>query len=609
MLEFTPGFNIVAGQNNSGKTALLEMLSLDFAQKPHRSLKTVPFRSARVTQPSSAELSFTASRAEIQELLPYMGSFLLPAPMPDSAFARENGITDTSPQSGLRLQSAVFSQDALEFSVKRIGVTPEPQWALQREPSYGLYPVWAASGPNHQAFVYNKDSGGKFTSAAHTQSNAPDIGIQFANHLPRHVYRFAAERLKLGRGMHGPNSILARDASNLPEVLGRLNRNIDRFLQLNQEVSGILPNVRRISVEDQSNNQISIVVWSHDPGSYRDDLAIPLEECGTGVGQVVAMVYVVLMSESPQTIIIDEPQSFLHPGAARKLVEFLKRNAKHQFIVATHSATIISAANPSTITLARFANSETTFQQLDAEKEKGIQATMAELGVRLSDAFGADDILWVEGVTEEKCFRLIIEKLLHRSLTGTEILPIRQTGDLEARDARKIFEIYNSLSKGASLLPPAIAFMLDGECRDEPQRNELYKLSANLAFFLPRRMFENYLLNADAIAAVANDTTGFRQAAATAQEIKHLIEKKLGDRGYYCPKTDLSDAQVRIACVDAARILKETFNELSESRVAYDKPRHGLALTHWLIKNQPSDLRDIAELLSHVLKGKPPTEG
>lgn len=41
-LELTPGFNLITGQNNAGKTALLEALSLTFGSKPHRSLKTMP---------------------------------------------------------------------------------------------------------------------------------------------------------------------------------------------------------------------------------------------------------------------------------------------------------------------------------------------------------------------------------------------------------------------------------------------------------------------------------------------------------------------------------------------------------------------------------------
>jgi predicted ATPase len=45
---------------------------------------------------------------------------------------------------------------------------------------------------------------------------------------------------------------------------------------------------------------------------------------------VLAILYVVMTSNHPQTIIIDEPQSFLHPGAVKKLIEVLKQYPQHQ---------------------------------------------------------------------------------------------------------------------------------------------------------------------------------------------------------------------------------------------------------------------------------------
>ena len=41
-LEFSCGMNVIVGQNNTGKTALLEALSLNFSGLPHRSIKTLP---------------------------------------------------------------------------------------------------------------------------------------------------------------------------------------------------------------------------------------------------------------------------------------------------------------------------------------------------------------------------------------------------------------------------------------------------------------------------------------------------------------------------------------------------------------------------------------
>ena len=41
-VEFGPGFNVIVGRNNSGKSALLEAISLGFEAVPHRSPVTIP---------------------------------------------------------------------------------------------------------------------------------------------------------------------------------------------------------------------------------------------------------------------------------------------------------------------------------------------------------------------------------------------------------------------------------------------------------------------------------------------------------------------------------------------------------------------------------------
>src|SRR5262249_35224746 len=61
---------------------------------------------------------------------------------------------------------------------------------------------------------------------------------------------------------------------------------------------------------------------------------------------ILAIVYVIVTADYPHVMLLDEPQSFLHPGAARKLIDVLARYPQHQYIVATHSSAIISACDP-----------------------------------------------------------------------------------------------------------------------------------------------------------------------------------------------------------------------------------------------------------------------
>jgi predicted ATPase len=599
-LEFTPGFNIISGQNNSGKTALLEALGLKFIWNPHRSLRTIPVRDAAPGQLSWADVSFTSAPKELQEfMLSEPGAtYTVPKPEVNSRFAQEISFSDDSVEAAQRLLNAIFSRDDLTFKIRfQIGPGQVFQPTPSNAPSYGLYKA-QGSVDSWRSVSFRPKANGQFEVIGQQQANG-DVGFQLVRFFMRNVYRFSAERLKVGRSAHGAHPILQQDASNLPQVLDLLQHNPSRFRDLNKHLNVILPQVRHISVRPIDQMQVEIVVWCHDPETRREDLVVPLSESGTGIGQVLAVLYVVLTSDRPQTIIIDEPQSFLHPGAARKLIEFLKLHPQHQFIIATHSATIISAANPRTITLATFQDGESALQQLDVDAEKGIQKTLIELGIRLSDLFGADKILWVEGRTEEKCFPIIVEKLMHRPLMGIEILGIVQTGDLEGRDAKKIFKIYRSLAQGASLLPPAVAFVLDDEGRNDATKKELLTMSGDLALFLPRRMYENYLLNAEAIAEVANSIENFRATPITSAEVSAAMEKRLNATEYFRTPKIPEDP---IRNVDAGKVLSEIFSELSETRVSYQKVPHGVALTERLIKNAPEELREVVGMLSTVLK-------
>ena len=121
-----------------------------------------------------------------------------------------------------------------------------------------------------------------------------------------------------------------------------------------------------------------------------------------------------------------------------------------------------------------------------------------------------------------------------------------------------------------------------------------------MARFLPRRMYENYLLNATAIAETVNVLDNSRPDPLTPEKVSAAIETRLNTPEYFrAPLKTLDD---RIRNVDAATVLSEIFSEFSDTRVAYQKVVHGVALTEWLIEHAPADLREIVEMLAGVLK-------
>src|SRR5919198_805228 len=82
-IALTPGFNVIVGQNNVGKSALVEALSLRAGHKPHRSLTTAPTSRSVVNSTSTTHVAIRLDQSELRELLRIVqasSALLVPAP-------------------------------------------------------------------------------------------------------------------------------------------------------------------------------------------------------------------------------------------------------------------------------------------------------------------------------------------------------------------------------------------------------------------------------------------------------------------------------------------------------------------------------------------------
>ncbi len=590
-LNLTPGFNVIVGQNNAGKTTLAEVLSLEFEDKPHRSLRTIPYPNTLYPQVSTANVAFHLDEGEAEELLiNTYGGFYVPLRQREST---PEAITEAATSFLTALHNSSILQCIYQRRDFDSAYLESYGWQDNNSPQI----QFSVDIAQHR-LEYERNS-----TVIGQRLNY--YGLHLARLLRARVYCFKAERLNISNHTFGMQTVLLPNASNLAEVLHNLQgSNPSRFRRFNEYISTIFPEIKWIAVPSgPASNEVQILVWSIEPNTEREDLAIPLSESGTGIGQALAILYVVLTATFPRTIIIDEPQSFLNPGAVRKLIEILKQHPQHQFIITTHSPEIVSITNPKTLFLLRKVDTETVIELLDSTKAQDQLLLLLEVGARLSDVFGADNILWVEGSTEELCFPLIVEKVLRRPLAGTKIMGVLQTGDFEGRHSEAIFQIYKRLSEAGGLIPPAIGFIFDQEGRSRQEQEDLIRRSRGSVIFLPRRMFENYLLNPHAIAHVVSEIEGFRDSQITLDEVENWLQCHHSDRRYYGTPIDESEltSDRWKQHVHGAKLLEDLFKELSELRIYYDKIEHGLALTKWIIENATTDLSELANLIASKL--------
>lgn len=189
-------------------------------------------------------------------------------------------------------------------------------------------------------------------------------------------------------------------------------------------------------------------------------------------------------------------------------------------------------------------------------------------------------------------------------MRGIQILAIKNTDDFQGKRAHIIFDIYDKLSGGKSLFPPAIGFILDREGRTEQVIEDLRKRSQNLVEFLPRRMYENYLLHPKAIVSVINEEDNIlREKPLDTAYVEEWLKKKKQDRVFLpqnISNNKLCDSKW-FCLVDGANLLNELFIEFSGGRVEFRKTKHSYKLTEWLIENQPDYLSELANFLTAVL--------
>jgi hypothetical protein len=238
----------------------------------------------------------------------------------------------------------------------------------------------------------------------------------------------------------------------------------------------------------------------------------------------------------------------------------------------------------------------TTIEQVDAGETRQLRMLLLEVGSKLSDVFGADSVLWVEGKTEEICFPSIVEKLLGK-IPGVRIIGVLHTGDFDAQDARTVFRVYERLTEGKVLLPPAVAFIFDRELRSEKDRNDIIRQSHGKVGFLKRRTYENYLLHTDAIAAVMNQSAAFVENPIDPARIQAWLDAHAKEDKYYLR----SKTRDFLLDVDAPKLLSDLFSELSEAKLEYNKVEHSVAITEWLLEHKKDAFAEIATLLKERL--------
>jgi energy-coupling factor transporter ATP-binding protein EcfA2 len=580
-LHFKPGLNLVVGQNNVGKSSLLEALRPSLSEVQHISLeafriedRSQPYQEVEISL-GGAEIKQTILRANIQVAWPL-----------------ESNLADVSPEA---IDREILGNNRYTCRIRR---TPNGYLVPEGLPTHLRFDrppeLHILLGPNRPNVICQGQGHGG-------QDGLPELIRQ---RWHSHMFWFDAQRHAIGECQQQDVRRLRPDAADLPAFLHILRgARPNLFEKIVEQLRFVIPSIYSITTLPVGNDRTRIMVWP-TKNMAEPEHAFELNRSGTGVSQVLAIITAVATSE-PALIVIDEINSFLHPSAAKALIRLLQSEyGQHQYVISTHSPEVISAGKPASIHLVERNGFESVVRPIDLDNVVDLRELADTLGISVSDVFAADFILWVEGRTEEQCYSLLKMRALANFPANTIISPVASTGDFFSgkRDIELVLQVYDRLSRGTLPLVKGLAFAFDREDLTREEVGDFIKRAGGNVSFLPRRHLECYLVHPGAISALINAIDEGRAESLRSEEVEAWLQAHAGERGFRAAdrwRGQLTDS-VWAAEVDAANLIKACIGELTAHRCSNRKGEHSVWLLDHILEHDPGHVAEFVEHASRL---------
>lgn len=275
----------------------------------------------------------------------------------------------------------------------------------------------------------------------------------------------------------------------------------------------------------------------------------PLWRISASTARIISLAYLLIASPVNQIIILDEPGLYLHPKGERALarkLENLSRN--HQIFLSTHSSRFL-------IGHAFIVELRKGWTKINpAQGKKSMKKVAKLLGIRPSDSFGSDVVVFTEGRTDARVYRVFEDKIKENERRSiiTRVAYIGVGGWTNIK-----FVLSVELLRSKFVRSKAVA-MTDG---DIVGSDHYYKIKSNWEMVFPKNSFLSlkeecieslFLNNPIVFTRLANDlgTESFPQL----DEIKKIIQIERGQ--------GVSDKTITVG------IIEKNLNQVYRSLIA-----------------------------------------
>ena len=199
-------------------------------------------------------------------------------------------------------------------------------------------------------------------------------------------------------------------------------------INLNNQLKEFLPDFKEINPivnsEPKLNLKIDVELLNNS------NQLIPLDKMGDGTNRRTTMaIFKHKKDKNDRVYVFDEPETHLHIKAQLDILHLLKDLTKErkQIIITTHSPFLINQVNLNEIKLMRLDNKHGSMVSSIDSSDKS-QIALSNLGIRNIDLFFTNKLLIVEGESEEKFIPIMYEKLYGYPITHNFVKIVKAEG-------------------------------------------------------------------------------------------------------------------------------------------------------------------------------------
>lgn len=242
-----------------------------------------------------------------------------------------------------------------------------------------------------------------------------------------------------------------------------------------------------------SGGQLTLIVRDND-------FAAEIGWMGHGLQMWLQTMWFLAKSSNDSTVILDEPDVYMHADLQRKLIRFLKKHFK-QVLLATHSIEIISEVEPENILIVDKSRNKSNYASSVPAVQSLINGIGSMQNIGLARLWSARKLLLVEG-KDVDILKRIQETIYMGNCEPFDLIPRSSLGGWSGWQNVKGADLIlkNGLKQDINVF-----CILDSDYHDEIEKetriNEAKKIGINLHIW-QKKEIENYLLSTHAIARI-----------------------------------------------------------------------------------------------------------